>query len=532
MAKKFSFSGINGILLSNFLLQFGFSIVGIFIPLYIFKITNSFFWILWFYLLFNLVIIISTLPTAKLIARFGSDKISFAGALVRLVFLIFLILAGKNPFFFILAAIFWGLAVPFCWIPFHLSIVGTDHTLSFGKDATKINFTNKIGVIAGPILGGLIIQSFGFNALYSVSFVFIMLSGIPLFFDKYEFKFPEISFRAIKENLPIRQMPRLFLGFFGAGLFNGLQEVVWPIYVFLLVGSYRFLGDITSIGLFGSFLLLAVVGQLADRFGSKILKISVPLNILNWLSRIFLTAPLSLFLINLAYQLVSIFVWIPLDQLSYQTAVQTKRLEYFLSREIAIHFGSFVAILILIFGLGLFGLNWPMAFVFSALSLLFILQLGFAKEEGVKSVGIALIKKDGSILMQLRDNDEITPGGVKNDIVFPGHWCLPGGKIKIGQTPEKAAFKELRKIIGYEAESFSFLTEESYMLPIGKKVIRHIFWAEYDESQEIKCLEGQRMEFLKPEDLDKKKIFPGHKELYQKALQKFLNNKNAGIARG
>ena len=519
MTKRFSFSGINGILLSNFLLQFGFSIVGIFIPLYIFKITNSFFWILWFYLLFNLVIIISTLPTAKLIARFGSDKISFASALVRLVFLIFLILAGKNPFFFILAAIFWGLAVPFYWIPFHLSIVGTDHTLSFGKDATKINFTNKIGAIAGPILGGLIIQSFGFNALYSVSFVFIMLSGIPLSFDKYEFKFPEISFKAIKENLPIRQMPRLFLGFFGAGLFNGFQEIVWPIYVFLLIGSYKFLGSITSISLFASFILLIIIGHLADRFGSKILKVSVPLNILNWLSRIFLITPISLFLIDLTYQLVSIFVWIPFDQLSYQTAVQTKKLEYFLSREIAIHFGSFVAILILIFGLGLFGLNWSMAFVFSALSLLFILQLGFAKEEGVKSVGIALIKKDGSILMQLRDN--------KNDIVFPGHWCLPGGKIKIGQTSEKAVFKELKKIIGYEAKSFNFLTEESYMLPIGKKVIRHIYWTEYDESQEIKCLEGQKMEFLKPEDLNEKEIFPGHKELYQKALEKFLNNKHA-----
>jgi len=32
---------------------------------------------------------------------------------------------------------------------------------------------------------------------------------------------------------------------------------------------------------------------------------------------------------------------------------------------------------------------------------------------------------------------------------------------------------------------------------------------------------------LKPEDLNEKEIFPGHKELYQKALEKFLNNKHA-----
>jgi len=58
-------------------------------------------------------------------------------------------------------------------------------------------------------------------------------------------------------------------------------------------------------------------------------------------------------------------------------------------------------------------------------------------------------------------------------------------------------------------------------------VTRHIFWTEYDESQEIKCLEGQRMEFLKPEDLDEKEIFPGHKELYQKALEEFLKYNHA-----
>ncbi len=515
--KKPLFSGINSLLSSNFLLQFGFSMIGIFIPLYIFKITHSFFWILYFYLLFDIVIIIFTLPTAKLIARFGSDKIFFIGAILRSAFLILLILAGGKPFLLILAAFFWGLAVPFCWLPFHLSVVGTDHTLAFGKDVAKINLTDKIGAIAGPILGGIIIQTMGFNNLYLISLAFVILSGLPLFFDRYEFKFPEISLKNLATNLPIKQMPRLFLGFFGTGLIDRFQGIIWPIYVFLLVSSYKFLGAITSVSMLASFMLLIIVGNLADRFGSKILKISVPINILNWLSRIFIaSSQLSLFLFDLAYQLVSIFIWVPLDQLAYQTAVQTKKLEYFLSRELIIHFGSLVATIILIFSLGIFGLNWPMAFTLSGLSLIFILQLGFAKEQGMKSVGIALIRKDGSILMQLRHN--------RQDIIFPGSWCLPGGKIKIGQVPENAAAKELLETIGYEAKAFNFLAKESYLLPIGKKVTRYIFWTEYDESQEIKCFKGQKMEFLKLADLNEKKIFPGHRELHQKALEQFLKN--------
>ncbi len=511
--KKPSLFGINGLLLSNFLLQFGFSMVGIFVPLYIYKITHSFFWILGFFLLLDLIIIIFTLPTARLIAKFGSDKIYFTGAILRSIFLVLLILAGRELFFLIPAVFFWGLAVPFCWLPFHLSVVGTDHTLSFGKDVAKISFTGKVGSIAGPILGGIIIQTLSFNSLYVVSLAFVIISGLPLFFDRYEFKFPEITLKTLGNNLPIKQMPRLFLGFFGVGLIDRFQSIVWPIYVFLLASSYQFLGTITSISLLASFILLVIVRNLANRFGGKILKISVPINILNWLSRIFIiSGQLSLFLVDLAYQLVSIFIWVPFDRLAYQTAVQTKKLEYFLSRELAIHFGSFVATMILIFSLGLFGLNWPMAFTLSALSLLFILQLGFAKEEGMKSAGVVLIRKDGSTLMILRDS--------KKDISFPNHWCMPGGKVEIGETPQTAAHRELTEETGYRAQSLNLLAEETYSLPSGQKITRHIFWTEYDENQELTCLEGQRIKFLKLADMADKKIFPGHKEFCQQALIK------------
>ncbi|MDP3093366.1 MAG: MFS transporter [bacterium] len=514
MKRKSLFSGINGLLTSVFLLDFGFSLAGIFIPLYIFKITHSFVWVFAFYLLFDLTIIVFTLPAARLVARFGSDKISFTGTISRSLFFLFLILSGKNILFLVPAAVLWGLAIPLYWLPFHLSVVGSDQSLAFGKDSAKINLVSKLATIAGPVLGGVIIQTSGFTSLYLFGFVFLIASGLPLFFDKYEFKFPDISLKTLKENLPIRQMPRLFLGFFGTGLIDRFYGLTWPFYVFLLIGSYKFLGSITSAGLFASFILLIIVGRLADRFGSRILRLTIPLNFFNLIGRIFLTGRLSLFLVDLVYQLVSIFIWVPLDQLSYQTAVQTKKLEFFLSRELAIHSGSLLAALILILSLSFFGLNWPLAFALAAFSLLLIGQLGFAKEEGIRSAGVVLIRKDGAILMQKRDN--------KSNIVFPDHWCLPGGKIRIGEIAPEAASRELKQETGYQAKSLSFLTEESYSLPAGGKVTRHIFWAEYDNFQKIKCSEGEKMEFLKLEDFTEKKIFPGHENLCRLALEKFL----------
>ncbi|MDP2927003.1 MAG: MFS transporter [bacterium] len=511
--KRIFLPGLGGLYASNFLLQFGFSLVGIFIPLYIFKITQGLGWVLAFYLVFNLTIVVFTLPIARLVAKFGSDWIAFSGTIPRALFIIFLILAERNPVFFLWAAIFWGLAVPLYWLPFHLSVVGSDHKMNFGQDAARISLVAKLAVIAGPIIGGLIIQTAGFTPLYLLGLFLIIISGFPLFFDKYEFKFPDISLKTLKENLPFKQMPRLFLGYFGAGITTQVYDIIWPLYVFLLIGSYQFLGAITSVSLLASFILLMAAGKLTDRFGNKVFRWSVPLNFINWLVRPFFGGPFFLFSVNLIYELVGIFIWIPLDRLSYYTAVQTKRLEFFLAREIALHSGSFLAALTLIPLMNLSRPDWILAFVWGALGLLLLGQLGFAKEEGLKSAGVILIREDGAVLMQHRDN--------KVNIVFPNCWCLPGGKVEVGEEPETAARRELKEETGYEADSLSLLAEEVYSLPGGQKITRHIFWTVYDGQQKTECFEGQKMEFLKLDEMKTRNVYPGHEEFCRQALEKF-----------
>ena len=511
--KKIILSGLNGLYTSIFLLQFGFSLIGIFIPLYIFKVTQGLAWVLAFYLVFNLTGLILTLPIARLVAKFGSDWIAFVGTIPRVVFFIFLVLANKDPMFFLWAAALWGLAVPLYWLPFHLSVVGSDHKLTFGRDAARISLTGKLATIAGPIIGGLIIQTAGFTPLYLLGLFLIIASALPLFFDKYEFKFPEISLKDLRQNLPFKRMPRLFLGYFGTGLTNQIYDIIWPLYVFLLIGSYQFLGAITSISLLASFVLLILAGRLTDRLGNKILRWSVPLNFINYLIRPFFGGPLFLFSVNLIYELVGIFIWIPLDGLSYYAAVQTKRLEFFLARELALRSGSLLAVLLLIPLINLSGLDWVWAFALGAFGFLLLGQLGFAKEEGLKSAGTVLIREDGAILMQHRDN--------KTNIVFPGYWCLPGGKVEMGEEPETAARRELKEETDYRADSLNLLEEETYSLPGGQKITRYIFWTTYDGQQKIECFEGQKMEFLKLDEMKIRNIYPGHEKFCQKALEKF-----------
>jgi 8-oxo-dGTP diphosphatase len=57
----------------------------------------------------------------------------------------------------------------------------------------------------------------------------------------------------------------------------------------------------------------------------------------------------------------------------------------------------------------------------------------------VESAVAIIQKNDGRILLTKRDDSLRS---------FPGLWCLPGGKLSFGETPEQAAIRETSEEVG------------------------------------------------------------------------------------
>lgn len=126
------------------------------------------------------------------------------------------------------------------------------------------------------------------------------------------------------------------------------------------------------------------------------------------------------------------------------------------------------------------------------------------------SAAIVLVNEN-KVLLQLRDD--------KPDIVLPGYWCIPGGKVNQGENIKSAAQRELKEETGYVSHAPRLFFVETYQLPDGKRIKRHIFFEDYDGIQEIKCFEGQKMEFKSPKDFNMMKIYPGHGDIVKKAIR-------------
>lgn len=138
-------------------------------------------------------------------------------------------------------------------------------------------------------------------------------------------------------------------------------------------------------------------------------------------------------------------------------------------------------------------------------------------------VGIILVKPDGSVLAQHRDN--------KPNILGPDTWAVVGGAREIKGTDldkdlKAVAIRELHEETGYtiSEKELLFLGRDQYITEKGTPVQRTFLWARYDGKQPINCNEGQEIRFINQHELRDLKIYTGHEGFLRKAMEKVFNN--------
>ncbi len=132
-----------------------------------------------------------------------------------------------------------------------------------------------------------------------------------------------------------------------------------------------------------------------------------------------------------------------------------------------------------------------------------------------KYVAIAMVTKEGCVLVQHRDN-------IPN-IASPDMFAICGGKQeKIDPTLKHAAARELLEETGYKVKlkDLQILQHDEFDTPTGY-VTRDFYWCIYDEVQPIQCLEGQSIKFYDINEIsDLEFCDPYHRKYLKEASNK------------
>lgn len=131
---------------------------------------------------------------------------------------------------------------------------------------------------------------------------------------------------------------------------------------------------------------------------------------------------------------------------------------------------------------------------------------------------VVLIRRNGAALMQLRD--------FKDGLRHAGMWVPPGGHAEPDEDMKTCARRELLEETAYDCPNMEFLTEFDDHVKGWPPYALTVFWAYYDETQELQCLEGQDLKFINRDQADSFDI-PGY--LFDVWDMAIAASKNKGV---
>lgn len=351
------FSTLEALSWNAFFRAIGEGFLGVFIPVYIFLIgrdlggpPQGLITVALFTILLRLVVLVFSIPVARLIRTIGFRRSIFLGTVFEAVVFLLLIGGKTNLNLLWLAGFCTGWAVLFYWLP-RLSLVSADTAgENMGKSLGILELVQRGSGILAPLAGAVVVTLFGFPALFLVGLLIFLLSSLPMFSMPHHNHLEKPSLAGLVRWTGKKRHLGLVMGFLGRSIDDQVVQWIWPLFVFLLVGSFELLGGLTAAVSFISMFAVFAASLLFDhhRLSLRRLSFFAVFEAAMRLARGFATGVGSLFVLDSLSRVASPFYFIGTDGVMFLAAKEETPLSFFAYREVIYSAGRLVAAGILV----------------------------------------------------------------------------------------------------------------------------------------------------------------------------------------
>lgn len=349
------------------------ALLTIFLPIFLYEVSDyNFLAVGSLYAAVYLLYVLLLAPSMRLVNRIGfSRALVIGGFFWTATNLLLFFITPENVSFLLLPvmAMLVGYFI-FHWVPYHVDFALFSTRQSRNQQVSMSMATVAFMGVIGPILGGFIVMTAGYQVFFAVVVLLACAATISYAFVPETGTLFEWSVRETWYNFFDRKKRNLVIGEYANGAETVVNVIVWPIFLFeILDGNLLEVGAVSTIVVAATIIVQLVWGKYLDAHSEsqrQTLQIGSTLYAIGWIIKMFVISTLQVFVVGLYHNLMKIFTKTPFTSIVYDiSAGQGKYVDEFtVLREMAHNLGRASSLIVISFITIFVSITW--AFVIAA----------------------------------------------------------------------------------------------------------------------------------------------------------------------
>lgn len=291
----------------------GFSIIGIFVPIYLYRLGVDLQSIFWFFMWIFILRIPFSILAAHIVGRVGPKHAIAMSTLLFILFLATLLTYESVGWPLITLSLMFTISNGLFFIGYNTDFSKVKDSKNGGKELGWLYIFERVGGALGPLIGGVLATFVGAEFTIVFAIAVLLASLVPLFLSNEPVKLHQnIRFK----GFPWRRHIRDFTSLAGLHVENIASIGSWPLLVGITVfadGAYAKLGGLVAISMALSLLFARIIGKTIDnQQGLRLLRAGTIINAVIHIFRPIMTSTFGASLISITNELITLSYRMPL----------------------------------------------------------------------------------------------------------------------------------------------------------------------------------------------------------------------------
>ena len=285
--------------------------VSTFETVYLYKIGFTIPQILLFYLaIYVLLFFIVPLGMSFACSR-GYEHTILYSSPFWIIYYLCLFAIPYNIAFILIAVVAISVRKSTYWFSFHADFAEYSVPGERARESSNMYSINNVVSVIAPLMAGLVLKFTNFSVLFVIVIILFFISNIPLLSTKEVFVPRKHKYWDSMRLLFSKKKRKELFSHFAYGE-EFVWMLLWPLFIFIVIGDYLIMGSIMAVASLSVVLLSLYIGKTADKKGKhRVLRVGTIFYSFSYFVRVLVNSTFGIFLAETYSRLANRIVYIP-----------------------------------------------------------------------------------------------------------------------------------------------------------------------------------------------------------------------------